>query len=171
MPQQQQKPQTNELPSSMESLLKEYMARNDAVIQSQAASLRNLENQVGQLANELKNQPPGTLPSNTKIPKIDGKDHCKAITLRGGKTLETPEVKKKNQKNPISSQEEENKEQGQNRPPPPFPQRFQNQQQDQQFRRFLDVLKQLHINIPLVKALEQIPNYVKFMKDILTKKR
>ena len=44
---QQQKPQTNEPSSSLESLLKEYMVRNDAVIQSQAASLRNLENQVG----------------------------------------------------------------------------------------------------------------------------
>ncbi|KAA3465680.1 hypothetical protein EPI10_000823 [Gossypium australe] len=33
-----------------------------------------------------------------------------------------------------------------------------------------DVLKQLHINIPLVEALEHMPNYVKFMKDILLKK-
>ncbi|XP_062075667.1 uncharacterized protein LOC133779768 [Humulus lupulus] len=57
------------------------------------------------------------------------------------------------------------------KPSPPFPQRFQKQQQDGQFRRFLDVLKQLHINIPLVEALEQMPNYVKFLKDILTKKR
>ncbi|KAL5541145.1 hypothetical protein UlMin_044362 [Ulmus minor] len=201
--QQQQKPQTSEFPSSMESLLKEYMARNDAVIQSQAASLRNLENQVGQLANELKNRPPGTLPSNTESPKRDGKEHCKAITLRGGKTLEAPEIKEKNQKYLVSRQEEENNEQGnvekesreaensgenseksganaaampqqnlqQTRPPPPFPQRFKKQQQDHQFRRFLDVLKQLHINIPLVEALEQMPNYVKFMKDMLTRKR
>ncbi|KAL5578338.1 hypothetical protein UlMin_020037 [Ulmus minor] len=180
------------------------MARNDAVIQSQAASLRNLENQVGQLANELKNRPPGTLPSNTESPKRDGKEHCKAITLRGGKTLEAPEIKEKNQKELVSRQQKENNEQGnfeeeskeaeksrensgeksganatampqqnfqQKRPPPPFPQRFQKQQLDQQFRRFLDVLKQLHINIPLVEALEQMPNYVKFMKDMLTKKR
>ncbi|KAL5578113.1 hypothetical protein UlMin_019812 [Ulmus minor] len=140
--QQQQKPQTSEFPSSMESLLKEYMARNDAVIQSQAASLRNLENQVGQLANELKNRPPGTLPSNTESPKRDGKEHCKAITLRGGKTLEAPEINEKNPKELVSRQEEENNEQG-----------------------------NLHINIPLVEALEQMPNYVKFMKDMLTKKR
>ncbi|XP_062100121.1 uncharacterized protein LOC133805999 [Humulus lupulus] len=57
------------------------------------------------------------------------------------------------------------------KPPPPFPQRFQKLQQDCQFRRFLDVLKQLHINISLVDALEQMPNNVKFLKDILTKKR
>ncbi|XP_017640429.1 uncharacterized protein LOC108481872 [Gossypium arboreum] len=41
---------------------------------------------------------------------------------------------------------------------------------DVQFKRFLDVLKQLHINTPLVNALEKMPSYVKFMKDILSKK-
>ena len=33
------------------------------------------------------------------------------------------------------------------------------------------MLKQLHINISFVEALEQMPNYAKFFKDILTKKR
>ncbi|PIN15036.1 DNA-directed DNA polymerase [Handroanthus impetiginosus] len=33
------------------------------------------------------------------------------------------------------------------------------------------VFKKLHINIPFAEALEQIPSYVKFMKDILLKKR
>ncbi|KAH9681175.1 hypothetical protein KPL71_026868 [Citrus sinensis] len=56
------------------------------------------------------------------------------------------------------------------RHPPSFPQRFQKQQQDKQFSKILGVLKQLHINIPFVKALEQMPNYAKFFKDILTKK-
>ena len=40
-----------------------------------------------------------------------------------------------------------------------------------QFKKFLDVLKQLHISISLVEALEKMPNYVKFMKDILSKKK
>ena len=35
----------------------------------------------------------------------------------------------------------------------------------------MDVLKQLHIKIPLVEALEQMPTYVKFLKDILSKTR
>uniref|UniRef100_A0A803NH67 Uncharacterized protein n=1 Tax=Cannabis sativa TaxID=3483 RepID=A0A803NH67_CANSA len=33
------------------------------------------------------------------------------------------------------------------------------------------VEEKLHINIPFVEALEQIPSYVKFMKEILLKKR
>ncbi|KAL5580017.1 hypothetical protein UlMin_012459 [Ulmus minor] len=159
--QQQQKPQTSEFPSSMESLLKEYMARNDAVIQSQAASLRNLENQVGQLANELKNRPPGTLPSNTESPKRDGKEHSENSGENSGKSGANAAA--------MPQQNDQQKSRG--NIPPPFPQRFKKQQQDHQFRRFLDVLKQLHINIPLVEALEQMPNYVKFMKDMLTKKR
>ncbi|GMN48217.1 hypothetical protein TIFTF001_017407 [Ficus carica] len=64
------------------------MAKNDAIIQnqsaliqSQAASLRTLENQVGQLANVLSNRPQGSLPR-------DGKEHCKAITLRNGRQIE-----------------------------------------------------------------------------------
>ena len=42
---------------------------------------------------------------------------------------------------------------------------------DKQFGRFMDIFKKLHINIPFAEALEQMPGYVKFMKDILSKKR
>ena len=35
----------------------------------------------------------------------------------------------------------------------------------------MEVFKKLHINIPFVNALDQMPSYVKFMKDILSKKR
>ncbi|XP_022157394.1 uncharacterized protein LOC111024103 [Momordica charantia] len=57
------------------------------------------------------------------------------------------------------------------RPPPLYPQRLQKTNQDNQLKHFLNVLKQFHINIPLVEALEQMPNYAKNFKDILTKKR
>ncbi|XP_017250868.2 uncharacterized protein LOC108221505 [Daucus carota subsp. sativus] len=56
-------------------------------------------------------------------------------------------------------------------PPPPFPQRLQKQKQDKQFQKFMDVFKKLSINIPFAEALEQMPSYVKFMKDILSRKR
>ncbi|XP_068498131.1 uncharacterized protein [Phaseolus vulgaris] len=35
----------------------------------------------------------------------------------------------------------------------------------------MDILKRLQINIPLTQALEQMPTYAKFMKELLTKKR
>ncbi|XP_039145642.1 uncharacterized protein LOC120282873 [Dioscorea cayenensis subsp. rotundata] len=42
---------------------------------------------------------------------------------------------------------------------------------DQQFAKFLDVFKKLHINIPFADALEQMPSYVKFMKEIISNKK
>ena len=57
------------------------------------------------------------------------------------------------------------------RPPPPFPQRLVKKTEDGKYRRFITMLKQLSINVPLVEALEQMPSYAKFMKDLVTKKR
>ena len=42
---------------------------------------------------------------------------------------------------------------------------------NKQFTKFMEVFKKLHINIPFVDALEQMPSYVKFMKDILLRKK
>ncbi|KAL4355443.1 hypothetical protein GQ457_06G011970 [Hibiscus cannabinus] len=63
------------------------------------------------------------------------------------------------------------KEPVEKRPPPPFPQRLKSQKQDYQFKKFLDILKQVHINLPLVEALQQMPNYAKFVKDMVTRKK
>ncbi|XP_038887906.1 uncharacterized protein LOC120077879 [Benincasa hispida] len=57
------------------------------------------------------------------------------------------------------------------RDPPPFLSRLKKKDDSKQFQRFLDVLQQLHINIPLIEALEQMSSYVKFLKDILANKR
>ena len=56
------------------------------------------------------------------------------------------------------------------RPPPPFPQRLVKKVEDGIYRRFITMLKQLSIYVPLVEALEQMPSYAKFMKDLVTKK-
>ncbi|XP_062075701.1 uncharacterized protein LOC133779811 [Humulus lupulus] len=52
----------------------------------------------------------------------------------------------------------------------PYPQRLRKHNLDKQFPKILEVLKKLHINIPFVEALKQIPSYVLFMKEILSKK-
>ncbi|KAK8666186.1 hypothetical protein V6N13_006338 [Hibiscus sabdariffa] len=57
------------------------------------------------------------------------------------------------------------------RPPPPFPQRLKKQKHDYQFKKFFDILKQVHINLPLVEALQQMSNYAKFLKDMVTRKK
>ena len=42
---------------------------------------------------------------------------------------------------------------------------------EEQFSRFLEIFKKIEINIPFAMALAQMPNYAKFLKDILSKKR
>ncbi|XP_062118827.1 uncharacterized protein LOC133832506 [Humulus lupulus] len=152
---------------SLENMLKEYIVKNEAIIQSQAASLRNLENQVGQLANELRNRPHGTFQSDTKNPRIMGKEHYKAITLRSGKESENNKTNYVHEGMPQHCRSESSI----SKQPTPFSQRFQKQKLDSQFKKFLDMLKQQHINIPLIEALEKMLNHVKFMKDVLTRKR
>ncbi|XP_016195510.1 uncharacterized protein LOC107636522 [Arachis ipaensis] len=56
-------------------------------------------------------------------------------------------------------------------PPFPYPQRFKKELNDQQFPKFLEVFKKLEINIPLAEALEQMPLYEKFLKELINKKR
>ncbi|KAK4708637.1 hypothetical protein R3W88_029562 [Solanum pinnatisectum] len=56
-------------------------------------------------------------------------------------------------------------------PPPPFPQRLVKKTEERKYRRFISMLKQLSINVPLIETLEQMPGYAKFMKDMVTKKR
>ncbi|KAK8540179.1 hypothetical protein V6N12_046470 [Hibiscus sabdariffa] len=57
------------------------------------------------------------------------------------------------------------------RPPPPFPQRLKKHKEDTQFKKFVDILDQLHIDVPFLEAIDQMPTYAKFLKDIITKKR
>ncbi|XP_070055980.1 uncharacterized protein [Nicotiana tomentosiformis] len=42
---------------------------------------------------------------------------------------------------------------------------------DKQFGRFLDVLKKVHVNLPFIEVLSQMPAYTEFLKEILTNKR
>ncbi|CAL1356087.1 unnamed protein product [Linum trigynum] len=56
-------------------------------------------------------------------------------------------------------------------PPAPFPQRLMKPMEDPNFKKFVNIFKQLHINIPLAEALEQMPTYAKFLRELLTKKR
>ncbi|XP_022152112.1 uncharacterized protein LOC111019902 [Momordica charantia] len=59
------------------------------------------------------------------------------------------------------------------KPPPPYLQRLKKRNEIMIYSStvFLEVMKQFRNNIPSVEAHEQMPNYVKFFKSILAKKR
>ncbi|GKC12998.1 hypothetical protein Tco_1009780, partial [Tanacetum coccineum] len=55
-------------------------------------------------------------------------------------------------------------------PPVPFPRRLRKEKEEAQQKKFLENLKQLHINLPFIEALAQMPKYAKFLKSLLTNK-
>ncbi|XP_070039487.1 uncharacterized protein [Nicotiana tomentosiformis] len=65
----------------------------------------------------------------------------------------------------------EERDEREHMPTLPFPQKLYREKLDKPFGRFLDVLKQVHVNLPFTEMLSQMPAYAKFLKEILTKKR
>ncbi|XP_070035120.1 uncharacterized protein [Nicotiana tomentosiformis] len=59
---------------------------------------------------------------------------------------------------------------GRKRPPAPFPQRLAKYQKDEQYKKFMEMLKQIQVNIPLIDALREMPGYAKMMKDLMSRK-
>ena len=126
-------------------------------------------------------------------PRREGNEHVKAVTLRSGKELEIQEQSpvieevetekviqpgqndNTDREQPQEKQSEGNTTEAKDNPQPiaqiPYPQRLKKHKLDKQFTKFMEVFKKLHINIPFADALEQMPSYVKFMKDILSQKR
>ncbi|XP_073153938.1 uncharacterized protein [Henckelia pumila] len=90
--------QNGEGKASLEDLVSNFIAesstrfkRNENRLDSMethltnvSASMKNLETQIGQLANALNNQQRCVFPSNTEV---NPREQCKAITLRSGKEL------------------------------------------------------------------------------------
>ncbi|XP_030958533.1 uncharacterized protein LOC115980424 [Quercus lobata] len=56
-------------------------------------------------------------------------------------------------------------------PKAPFPQSLISPQKSAQFGDILEVFKQVQINIPFLDAIQQVPAYAKFLKDLVTMKR
>ncbi|XP_020236625.1 uncharacterized protein LOC109816146 [Cajanus cajan] len=117
----------------------------------------------------------------------DGVDEDKSgVELKSEKEVEVNKEAEKNEKNKKESEKnesrdgdvkEESKKKGRevSRPPPvknlPYPHAPSKKDKERQFARFLDIIKRLQINIPFAEALEQMPSYARFMKELLTKKR
>ena len=84
-------------------------------------------------------------------------------------------VNKREEKEEKNISEEKKKEKGEKQVPQlkslPYPQTPSKKDKERQFSRFMDIFKRLQINIPFVEAMEQMPTYAKFMKELLTKKR
>ena len=56
-------------------------------------------------------------------------------------------------------------------PAVPFPQRIQKARKEEQFSKFLEIFRKIEIRISFAEAINQMLNYAKFLKEILSKKK
>ncbi|GJZ81495.1 reverse transcriptase domain-containing protein [Tanacetum coccineum] len=49
----------------------------------------------------------------------------------------------------------------------PYPQRLNKEKIEARYAKFLDMIKEVRINVPLVDVLARMPNYGKFLKDLI----
>ncbi|KAL4337572.1 hypothetical protein AHAS_Ahas12G0123600 [Arachis hypogaea] len=145
--------------------------------QNQDTAIKKLETQIGYLFKQI---PSHNLRSKTNSTQ---REECQAITLRSGKELK--ETSQKPQEEDSNKEEEEQDEarvstlssqKGEgvlkpDAPRVPYPQQLKKKGDDNQFSRFLEIFKKLQINIPFAEAIEQMPLYAKFLKELMTKKR
>ncbi|XP_061344568.1 uncharacterized protein LOC133290496 [Gastrolobium bilobum] len=170
-----------------------------ASFRNQEASIRNLETQIGQLSRQFTERTQGALPSNTIVNPREHCNAITTRSGTVIQPVEKPPVEKTKEAEPKVEKENEEdaveaekcipekklfkweKKKALDRKPKaadsspyakvPYPRRFKQEVQKQQYTKFLDIFKKLQINIPFAKAFEKVPNYARFMKDLLSRKR
>ncbi|GKC50820.1 retrovirus-related pol polyprotein from transposon TNT 1-94 [Tanacetum coccineum] len=160
----------------MDAFIREFRTTSELLLKERNNSLSELEFEVCGLSKAI-----------NKAQMVGYK--AKRVTTRGGKSTTEPISDNANtNKHPsphhdkpttldeISTKTEPKRKHEQTnelQPKPssiPFPHRLRKEKKKAQQRKFLENLKQLHINIPFTKALAQMPKYAKFLKGLLSNK-
>ncbi|GJW64277.1 reverse transcriptase domain-containing protein [Tanacetum coccineum] len=155
----------------MDAFIREFRTTNELLLKERNNSLSKLEFEIYGLSRAINKA------------QIVGCE-TKGVTTRGGKSTTEPIRDNSNTNKhllphhdePITPDEIptkiEPKRNQTNELQPlsiPFPHRLRKEKEEAQQRKFLENLKQLHINIPFTEALAQMSNYAKFLKVLLNK--
>ncbi|KAH1250020.1 hypothetical protein GmHk_05G013274 [Glycine max] len=186
--------------SKMEDTLTQFMQVSISNQKNTNASIKNLEVWVGELTKQLSEHGSGSFLANTQVnPKehynLITTRWGNVVGLKDNDEKKNKEgVEKENKKNDevvtsgkveekVVSEEEKKKSNDQiinkgkaivNHPPIehlPYPHAPSKKDKEMQYKCFIDIFKRLQITISFFEALEQMPTYAKFMKDLLTKKK
>ncbi|XP_050895739.1 uncharacterized protein LOC127102413 [Lathyrus oleraceus] len=186
---QQNKDFTNQNAHTSE-LMKQMSSKLDVM----ATHNKMLETQISQVAQQQATiaAPAGAFPGQLQP---NPKGHANAITLRSGTKLDEPVdprlqnptmyqnsgkgTEKVNE--PTNDGKEDKSGEAEDKetpyvpmrpykPPIPYPQRIVKSKNEGQFKKLVELLKQLNITIPFTEAIKQMSSYAKFLKEILSNK-
>nr|GEV37672.1 reverse transcriptase domain-containing protein [Tanacetum cinerariifolium] len=145
----------------------------------------------GSLPSNTQPNPKGSSSKPYQPPQAQN-EHVNAVFTRSGKSYHPPDKpndQQNNFKNPINfdSDEEKNEPTPQTKPKTrkpvketpipksckpkiPYPQRLRKEKIEAQYGKFLDMIRAVRINVPLVDVLARMPNYGKFLKELVNNK-
>ena len=174
------------------------LAANDKVLENITAQIEGfssafknqlsfnkmIETQVAQLAALIPGSNSGKIPGQPE----SSLENVNAVTTRGGKSTRDPpypnHAAKKNRNEPEEESPSTTKEKEEEPKPSdgkngiefqdtsflPFPHRNRKPKEDEQFARFVETIRRIHVNVPLLDMV-QVPTYARYLKDILNNKR
>ncbi|GJR09340.1 hypothetical protein Tco_0791992 [Tanacetum coccineum] len=140
------------------------------------------------------NTQPNPRGNNSKAyqPPQSRNEHVNAVFTRSGKSYDPPDNPNDQQNNsetPINfdsdDEDDEPTPQPKTQPPKPvketplpkpykpkipYPQRLRKEKMEAQYGKFLDMIRAVRINVPLVDVLAGMPNYGKFLKELISNK-
>ncbi|GJU51622.1 hypothetical protein Tco_1221177 [Tanacetum coccineum] len=144
----------------------------------------------GTLPNNTQTNPkPSTSNEKPYRPPPARNEHVNVVFTRSGKTYNPPanpntktaiflddsedeaeEVKKEAEPLPKKPTQTDTPPLKAYKPKIPYPQRLNKEKMEARYAKFLDMIKEVRINVPLVDVLAGMPNYGKFLKDLVSNK-
>ncbi|KAG2701767.1 hypothetical protein I3760_06G059000 [Carya illinoinensis] len=142
---------------------------NPQVYRQQQHQVHNISGDVVETAKAVL-----TLRSGKEVPRLEMIIDTEVIAPTPKDAAETDEVEKEPEvarpelKKPVSADAETSKGY---QPVVPYPQRLAAGKKNKYHTEIQEIFKQVKINIPLLDAIQQVPSYAKFLKDLCTVKR
>ncbi|KAK8698108.1 hypothetical protein V6N13_114239 [Hibiscus sabdariffa] len=137
-----------------------FMDRTEMKLQNHDATLKSLETQVGQISQILSSRPIGGFPSDTEVAKGATHKQCNAITTRSGKILKNNKAETATNPSPAidtPAEADEPAQASEDHSIPPTTTMGESSAESSHAQP--------------VETLQQMPNYAKFLKDMVTRKK
>ncbi|XP_051137535.1 uncharacterized protein LOC127255828 [Andrographis paniculata] len=194
-------PSLEDLVKSMATTTLHFQQEMKKFQQEMRSTVDKLQGQINQVSEEVRQLcerekwPAQSKPNSTNVsaiticsdtivecPSQPNPNNTSAITLRSGKQLDGPTPISKEQseeeiENEIEKEAEIHEKVHPNFVLPtetksaPFPDRLKKPQKANKRKKMMEIFKKMKLNIPLLEAINQIPKYAKFLKELCTNKR
>ncbi|GJS89621.1 reverse transcriptase domain-containing protein [Tanacetum coccineum] len=190
-----QHPKRNPMSPNLKKPFEQGQKNHQAAIQDLEKKFGRLSDQYSTrptgslLSNTQTNWKPNLTNDKPYRPPPSRNEHVNAVFTRSGKTYDPPvnpnaktTVIHDDSANEVDDAQKEvepsSSKQTKSDPPPlkaykpkiPYSQRLRKEKMEERYVKFIDLIKEVRMNVPLVDVLASMPNYGKFLKDLVSNK-